>query len=376
MLTEAGCRDRQRRFREQLDRLNVEATMLTDYRDVYYFTGALLPDKFPGMRFPLCLWLGVNGESWLIADSDRSAMRVDECLTYEWTNFGTMNPDRMHRLADVLGRRLKGASAVRRLGWQGEAMPQLITQTVEQALHPDEWVTVDDILDSMQRRKDPDEVEVISRCVQITLAAYTAAHAAISPGVTELSVLSAGQRAATLAAGEYVYHTGDYQCGVFNGPARNRPIELGEMYIIDAQTYYRGYWSDLSRAFLVGDTPTPLQQSIFDHIAAVQREVPALLKPGADGRDVWRALDKLIREHPALAESGLAHHGGHGIGLHAHEMPDLNRDRGGILEVGNVLSVEPGGYVEAARYGARIENMYLITESGAQNLSEYPVALK
>ena len=56
-------------------------------------------------------------------------------------------------------------------------------------------------------------------------------------------------------------------------------------------------------------------------------------------------------------------------------MPDINRDRGGTLEPGMVICIEPGGYFEAARYGVRLENMYLITDTGAENLSEYPLQL-
>ena len=125
----------------------------------------------------------------------------------------------------------------------------------------------------------------------------------------------------------------------------------------------------------VGQTPTDLQQSIYAHIAAIQREVAGLLKLGLKGTDLWRFLDGRIREHPALAQSGLIHHAGHGVGLRAHEAPDLNRDREGTLEPGNVVSVEPGGYTDAARYGARIENMYLITETGAETLSDYAMNL-
>ena len=56
-------------------------------------------------------------------------------------------------------------------------------------------------------------------------------------------------------------------------------------------------------------------------------------------------------------------------------MPDLNRARGGTLEVGNVVSVEPGAYIPEARLGVRLENMYLITAEGCENLSEYPMEL-
>ena len=92
--------------------------------------------------------------------------------------------------------------------------------------------------------------------------------------------------------------------------------------------------------------------------------------------EIARIVDALIREHPALAEKGLTHHAGHGIGLRAHEMPDLNPERGGKLEVGQIITCEPGGYPDAARGGVRLENMYLITENGAENLSVFPMTLR
>lgn len=369
MLTQSGCLDRQHRFRERLAAENIDAAVLTDYRDVYYFTGML------SAQFPIFLFLETGGGCWLAANTDDGVSCVDDCTTYEWNKLGTMNPNILDGMNEVVVKRIQGAGTIKRLGWQAEAMPHLLKQTVDSGLQPDEWVAVDNLLRKMQSLKDPDEVALIRKSIQADLAAYTAVQKAISPGENELAVLAAGQRGAMIGAGEKVFHDGDYQCGVFNGPARNRNIEQGEIYIVDAWTCYRGYWSDLSRAFVVGGTPTDLQQSVYDHIASVQREVPALLKPGTDGTDVWRALDAQIREHPTLADTGLVHHGGHAIGLRAHEMPDLNRDRGGTFEVGNVVSVEPGGYADALNYGVRIENMYLITESGAENLSEYPMEL-
>ena len=71
----------------------------------------------------------------------------------------------------------------------------------------------------------------------------------------------------------------------------------------------------------------------------------------------------------------MIHHGGHGVGSRVHEMPDLNRDREGIFEVGNVFSCEPGAYSDELGYGVRLENTFLIAESGVENLSEYPTNL-
>jgi Xaa-Pro dipeptidase len=56
-------------------------------------------------------------------------------------------------------------------------------------------------------------------------------------------------------------------------------------------------------------------------------------------------------------------------------MPDLNRDREGIFEVGNVFSCEPGAYNDELNCGLRLENTFHITESGVENLSEYPIEI-
>jgi Xaa-Pro aminopeptidase len=349
--------------------MGIDAAFITDLRDIYYFTGALL------QLWPACLMIKGSGTSWLAAHTSEGVSCVDECVTYEPNLYGTNNPDNMRLLNKEVARCLDRSRSMLRVGWQAEAMPMLIASTVERIAHVSEWAALDDLLAELQCRKDPDEVEMIRASIRANLAAYTAAQTAIAPGANELDVLAAGQHAAMRTAGESVYHNGDYCSGALGGPARDRTVEKGEMYIVDAQTVYRGYWCDLSRAYVVGDQPTELQQSIFDHIAAIQRDVVNLLKPGLAGTQLWRTLDERIREYPALSNSGLVHHAGHGVGLRAHEAPDLNRDREGILEPGNVVSVEPGGYTNAARYGVRLENMYLITETGAKNLSEYPMNL-
>ena len=367
-LTQKGCQDRQNRFRTRLAERNIDAAVLMDCRDVYYFTGKLLPDTFP-----VFMLLHTGGGCWVVSHTDGGASCVDDWIAYEWHQLDTLNFDLMNQLDTVVKRKFQDTAHVRRLGVQFESVSGLLQQTVDSALQPNESVPVDDILSEVQRCKHPDELEMLRWSVEVNLASYDAAQAVLRSGVNELEVLAESQRGAMLKAGERVFHDGDYQCGERHGPARNRSIERGELYILDGHTCCRGYWSDLARTFIVDNEPTDLQGSIFDHIAAVQASVPSLLKAGARGTEIWRALDAHIREHPALGDTGLVHHAGHGIGIRMHEPPDLNRDREGILRVGDVVCVEPGGYTPEARLGARIENTYLITESGAENLSEYPV---
>jgi Xaa-Pro dipeptidase len=371
VLTQNGCGTRQARFRDLLVREGIDAAIVSDHRDVYYLTGFLAP-SLPAL--PALLYLETDGQTLLVAHDAEGEAAVDDRATYEPNLLFTLNPDLMRRVARVLAERLARARPVRRLGWQEESLPRHVGEALAGAVRPGEWVPIDDGLADLQTRKETDEVGLLRESIACTLAAYDAVRLAISPGANEVAVLEAGHRAANLRAGEPVYHNGDYRSGVFGGPARDREVEAGELYIVDAWTVYHGYWSDLCRTFPVGE-PTPLQREVLAHIAGILAEVPSQLKPGARGTEIWRRIDRRIREHLHLRDVGLTHHGGHGVGVRPHEAPDLNRDREGILQPGNVVSCEPGVYTAALNAGIRLENTFLITETGCELLSDYPVAL-
>lgn len=373
MLTKDGCRSRQQRLRQRLSDANVDAIALVHPLEIYYFTGLLLPETFPAQ--PALLWIETAGGSWLAAHTDAGEPLVDACHTYDCSIGGTINSYMRTQLADLVSEQLRNGTSASTVGYQREFMPRLLTDAIDRALPAAAiWVDLDESLHQMQQVKDADEIELIRKAVQIDLAAYDAARAVIAPGVNELAVLGAAQQAAHLAAGEKVFHDGDYQSGQLGGFARDRTIEAGELYIIDAWVIYRGYWSDLCRTFAVSE-PTDVQVSVFEHLRGFHDRIDTYLQPGLASQDCARAMDAYIREHPALADAGLGHHGGHTIGLRAHQMPDVNITRGGEFQVGNVVSIEPGSYIAEARAGVRLENMYLITETGPENLSPYPMEL-
>jgi Xaa-Pro aminopeptidase len=371
MLTTEGCLQRQKRLREKLAAQNIDAAVITHYLEIYYFTGALLNEAHPG-----CLYLETNGTTWLVAASEVDSECVDDCIVYDWAIGFTANQDLTRCACDKVSARLQSSGKASRIGYQAEFMPKMFADTIDSVFGECEWVALDDTLLDLQKRKDPDEIAVIRKAIQADLAAYDAAQRTIAPGVNELEVLAAGREAACLAAGEKIFHDGDYQCGELGGFARDRKIEAGEIFIIDAWCIYHGYWSDLCRSFSVDGNPTDIQQSVYDHIKAFHDQVPKYLQPGKDGSECWKAIDAHIREHPALADVGLIHHAGHNAGMRAHQLPDLNEERGGTFEVGNVVCVEPGAYIPEMRTGVRLENMYLITEDGLENLSEYPFELQ
>jgi Xaa-Pro aminopeptidase len=366
-LTTTGCAHRRGRLVDWLNDNAIEAAVITAAPDVYYFTGLLTPPYLPAT-----LYLDADGLSAVALPAGFVAEGLDRTAVYAWEQLGTRDPDVCERMIAALG------SVLPRDHGHVAVQEHSLTHRLRTALDVasgQRLSGLDGALGAMQSRKDADELAVIRASVQANLGAYESVRGAIRPGANELDVLAAGIQGAMRAAGEKVWHDGDYQSGAFNGPARDRQIEEGELYIVDAWTCFRGYWSDMSRTFAVGRGATDEQHGLFEHVKWVLAEAGALLRPGVNGTEIWHAMDEMIRLHPPLAASGLTHHGGHAIGLRAHEMPDVNLRRGGRLEAGQVICLEPGGYYPQVRAGVRLENMYLITNTGCVNLCSDELAL-
>jgi Xaa-Pro dipeptidase len=370
MLTMQGCSERQARFLARMEETGIDAVLISHPRDIYYFTGLLADDR--RTLFPSLLFLAPRGRSWLATWREGEAA-VQDVLHYSPDEFSTMNPDNHARLASLVCDRATRSQRLGSVGFQFEHLPRSTGTAFEGAAAPRSWTPVDGHLFEMQLRKDPDEIESIRGAIRATLAGYRQAERSIRPGVNEFEVYIACQAAAQSTTGAAHYYGGDFRSGERGGPARERPAEAGEMYIIDAQADVEGYWSDMSRTWAVNGEPTDLQASVYQHLARILQAVPDMAVRGRDTKDFWRELDARIREHPRLADEGLRHHGGHGVGLRPHEGPDLNPDRGGFFQVGNVFSCEPGAYLPELRCGIRLENMFLVTAAGVETLSEFPL---
>jgi Xaa-Pro dipeptidase len=371
-LTRAGCEARQRRFLGALEARGVAAAVITAPRDIHYLTGVL--PELPIHPYPSVLFLGPGLDSWLLTGLGEGDPLVDERVVYPINLLYTLNPDNHRRAGAVLADLIRRSQGLTTLGFQRESLPHSLAAVITAAAAPRAWVEIDEVLQDQQLRKDPDEIDCIRRAVQATLAGYDRARALIAPGVSELEVMTEAQAAAQRFSGQVHYFNGDFQSGQFGGFARPRPIEAGELYIIDAWSDLGGYWCDMARTFAVS-RPTDLQESVYQHIAGILRAVPEMARPGRDTSDMWRELDSRVREHPFLADLGMKDHGGHGVGSRVHEMPDLNRDRGGVFAVGNVFTCEPAVYHPDLNLGVRLEDVFVLREGGAEPLVPYPLQL-
>jgi len=148
----------------------------------------------------------------------------------------------------------------------------------------------------------------------------------------------------------------------------DRKLQVGDMLVVDWGAAYDGYMSDLTRTFAVGEVDEEFKKihKIVQDSNAAGR---AAGKPGVPCANV----DKAARDVIEKAGYGVyfTHRTGHGIGMEVHEEPYMRGDNMQILEPGMAFTVEPGIYIPN-RNGVRIEDNVVITEAGADTLSDMP----
>jgi Xaa-Pro aminopeptidase len=149
-----------------------------------------------------------------------------------------------------------------------------------------------------------------------------------------------------------------------------RVLQPGDLVVVDIGARVQGYCSDMTRTFAVEEASAQARE-VYAIVYRAQRAAMSQVRAGAS----CGALDAVARDIITEAGHGenFGHSLGHGVGVDIHEGPRLARDIETQLTAGNVVTVEPGIYLPD-RFGVRLEDMVLVTEEGAETLTQYPMA--
>jgi Xaa-Pro aminopeptidase len=364
----SAVRSRQQRLLAEMRRLSLDLVIVSRTEHVQWLTGP----RFGWVFEPMAA-LTADGRAFLVAPNEAPAVHAaDVVTTYEAQRHSTLRNDQRHAAADALRKSLAGFGSARRIGVEFSCFTQHFAGGPSET----SLVDIEPTLFQLRRRKDADELGRLKHAIGATGAMYAKAREIMRPGLNELEMFNTLQATAVDYLGEMLTGTGnDYASGVPGGPPRRRAIEAGELYILDLGPAFRGYFADNCRAIAVDGKPTATQTACCRHIAEVFPMVESTVKPGVS----CRALYEQVRVHLEAFGRGtkFGHHLGHGIGLFPHETPHLNPslDWDDRFEVGDVFTCEPGLYSTELRGGIRLENDYLVTPTGVQLLSPFPLDL-
>lgn len=131
-----------------------------------------------------------------------------------------------------------------------------------------------------------------------------------------------------------------------------------------------GYFADMTRTIAKGAPSKEIMQ-MYETVRAAKKLAAEMLCPGITGAEVHNAVVAFFIEkgYDTAGASGFIHSLGHGVGLEIHEGPSLSPS-GGILEPGNVVTIEPGLYYPGIG-GVRLEDMGVITEDGFDRFTNF-----
>lgn len=229
-------------------------------------------------------------------------------------------------------------------------------------------------INSLRQIKSAEEIECIKKSQEITDNAFTHILNFIKEGFTEREIALELEFFMRKTGGEGVAFdtiaVSGKNSSLPHGVPTDKPLEAGDFLTMDFGAVYNGYCSDMTRTVAIGYV-TDEQQKVYDTVLNAQLSALKEIAPNK----VCKEIDKIARDIINKEFEGCFGHGlGHSVGLEIHENPALNTRDETLLKAGIIMTVEPGIYLPD-KFGVRIEDMVLITDTSHENLTKSPKEL-
>lgn len=351
------------RLRAALDGAGCDALLVTHLTNIRYLTG------FTGSA---AVAVVDGGGVLLVTDG-----RYEEQAAGELEAAGVAADLRIGRTGqhqrELLVERLRGTA---RIGLEADHVSWSDQRRYEQDWFTDgTLVATSGLVEALRIIKDEGEVARIEAACAIADRALAAVTPLLDERPTEAELALAldtemRRQGADDISFDTIVASGPNGSRPHHTPSR-RPIERGDLVVIDFGALVDGYHSDMTRTLAVGgrEALDATQQRMVDVVTAAQAAGVAAVRAGGSSREVDAACRAVIGA--AGWADAFVHGTGHGVGLDIHEAPGVSSSSDATLAAGHVVTVEPGVYLPG-HGGVRVEDTVVVTADGCRTLTCAP----
>lgn len=331
-----------------------EAILISSYPNIFYYSGFTSEDAY---------LLISHDKQLLITDSRYTIQAKEQAVDFEVVDIKN-GWENIFKMADS-----------EYLGYEENHLTVREFRAMQKKSGLKEMVEMQKLINAPRRVKDENELRIISDAERIGDEAFSYVLDRIKAGRTEREIaldieFFMKKQGATALSFDTISASG-LRSAMPHGVATDKELENGDFLTLDFGCVYNGYCSDMTRTVVIGKA-NDKQKEIYSIVLNAQMSAINALVAGKKCSEVDAVARNIIKD--ANYGENFGHGLGHSVGIEIHENPSLSPNCHDIIEEGNVITVEPGIYVEGFG-GVRIEDLVAVTKDGVKNLTSSPKEL-
>ncbi len=344
------------RLRPHLAEAGLEGLVVSSSSNVFYLSG------FRGSSGALLI---TSDQALLLSDFRYRLQARQQAPNFE---FVEVERKLLFTLGDVA--REQG---IARLGYDQANLTCELHDQLSEGASGVELALAGGLVEELRAVKSKDEIALIRAAASLADQALSKMMGLLKPGVSERDIALEGEffmrrAGAEAAAFDFIVASGP-NSALPHAETSDRCLQSGDLVVIDMGARVGGYCSDITRTLAIKTASTQAQE-IYHIVYRAQRAAAAAVKAGVIGGEVDRIARNLI-EATGYGDA-FGHSLGHGVGVEVHEAPRLRRGEEAQLLPGQVVTVEPGIYLDGLG-GVRLEDLLVVTEKGTETLTGSPM---
>lgn len=331
-----------------------EAIFISSYPNIFYYSGFKSEDAF---------LLISKDKRLIITDSRYTVQAKEQAPEFEVIDISCGFKNIFSKISE------------NRIGFEEQNITVAQHEKYQSAIDNKTLFAMQDKINAPRRRKDDVEIKKITEAEKLGDEAFTYVLDKIKAGITEKDIAfelefymrkhgAAGLSFETIAAS-------GIRGAMPHGLASEKIIKNGELLTLDFGCILDGYCSDMTRTVAIGNV-SDWQREIYSIVLKAQSTALKSVSIEKKCSEIDAAARKIISD--AGYGKNFGHALGHSVGIEIHENPNFSPKSNDTVEVGNVITVEPGIYIENMG-GVRIEDVIAVTENGIVNITHSPKEL-